>query len=153
MSSDPPSELLSEDCDADELITLEVEAKVSAVARHPSVRAWMRERQRELGAQNGAVMEGRDIGTVVFTDAPVKLFLRADQGLRADRRAEERTTHADDAEQLVSSLKGRDARDARTTPLEPAPAAQVIDTSSLSAEATVDQALAIVRELAPWLAP
>jgi len=132
-----------------DLTTLEVEAVVSAVARHPGVRAALRARQRELGL-GGAVMEGRDIGAVVFPDAPVKLFLVAGPRERAERRAEERGL---DEGALERVLHGRDASDARTSPLVPAVGAVVIDTGALGIERTLEEAVRIVLELAPELTP
>jgi cytidylate kinase len=128
----------------EELTSPTVESTVSAVARHPEVRRWMRDAQRALG-DDGAVMEGRDIGTVVFPDAEVKLFLRADATARAARRAEERDAGSVDVGEAVHR---RDERDARTTPLEPAPDAIVIDTGDLDIDATLAVARAIVAERA-----
>jgi cytidylate kinase len=127
---------------AEELTSRTVESTVSAVARHPAVRRWMRDAQRALGA-DGAVMEGRDIGTVVFPDADVKLFLRADANARAQRRALERDGGEGDVGQ---AMHRRDERDARTTPLEPASDAVVIDTGDLDIEGTLAVARAIVEE-------
>ena len=84
-----PRELEVEGYDAEDLTSIEVESTVSKVASHAMVRAHMRREQRELGEQH-AVMEGRDIASVVFADAPVKLYLRARPDLRAERRAAER---------------------------------------------------------------
>jgi cytidylate kinase len=118
---------------------------VSAVAKHPAVRAAMRAAQRVLG-EGGAVMEGRDIGTAVFPDAPVKVFLVAEPQERAGRRVEERGSN-----EVAGALHERDRRDARVNPLEPAADAVVIDTSDLDVEATVRAALAIVEQRAPEL--
>jgi CMP/dCMP kinase len=126
-----------------------VEEHVSAVARHPGVRAAMRDAQRALG-EAGAVMEGRDIGSVVVPDAPVKLFLEADADVRAGRRAAERT--ADDRS-TGHALRERDARDATVNRLAPGPDAQVLDTTGLDVAATLGAALEIVRRLAPELIP
>jgi len=128
------------------LTSPEVESTVSTVARHPSVRAWMRDRQRALGA-DGAVMEGRDIATVVFPDAPVKLFLHASRDARGARRATERG--ATDEERVAAALRARDERDAVTNPLEPAPGAVVIDTGTLDIEGTLAEALAAVHRVWP----
>ncbi len=119
----------------------EVEAVVSAVARHPSVRALMRAAQRELGL-GGSVMEGRDIGTVVFPDAPVKIFLSAPEQVRAGRRIAERGGGAD----VARAVGNRDALDARTNPLVPAPDARVIDTTSLSPKEVLAEALRIIED-------
>ncbi len=128
-----------------DLTTPGVESRVSLVARHPVVRSVLRDQQRTLGA-TGAVMEGRDIATVVFPDAPLKLFLRADQMRRVDRRADERDA---DTNVVRDALERRDARDARTTPLEPAPGAIIIDTSDLSIDQTLDEALGAARRVWP----
>jgi cytidylate kinase len=148
---DPPGELEIEGYPPEALATLEVEATVSAVARHPQVRAHLRAAQRELGLVHGAVMEGRDIGAVVFADAPVKLYLVADPAERAERRTDERT--GPDASVVEASMRARDERDARTNPFEPAPGATVIDTTGLGIAETLDMALRVVRETAPWMVP
>ncbi len=145
---DPPGELKVEGYDAEELTSIEVESTVSTTASHAAVRAHMRLEQRELGEMHGAVMEGRDIASVVFVDAPVKLYLQARPELRAQRRAAER---AGDVEHAVRALRERDGRDARTIPHEPAPGATVIDTSDLGPDATLAAAVAAVRERAPEL--
>ena len=119
-----------------------VEAWVSTVASHPQVRSLMREAQRVLGTPD-AVVEGRDIGTVVFPEAPVKLYLTAAPLTREERRVGER----DEGEGSVRrSLRARDALDARVSPFEPAPGAMKIDTGDLSIDRTLERALAIVRE-------
>lgn len=130
---------------SEELESADVEANVSAVARHPAVRAAMRAAQRALG-EEGAVMEGRDIGTAVFPDAPVKVFLIAEPQERAGRRVEERGS-----EEVAGALHERDRRDARANPLVPAEDAVAIDTSDLDVDATVRAALAVVAERAPEL--
>ena len=131
----------------DDLETEDVEAYVSAVAKHPDVRSAMRLAQRDLGA-GGAVMEGRDIGTVVVPDAPVKLFLVAEPRERAGRRVQERGVS-----DVAGALHERDRRDARVNPLEPAADAVVIDTSDLDVDATLQAALDAVAERAPELLP
>jgi cytidylate kinase len=145
---DPPGELVVEGYDLEALTDVEVESMVSQVASHPVVRAYMRREQRELGEAHGAVMEGRDIASVVFADAPVKLYLHARPEVRARRRAAER---AGTSEEIEAALHGRDTRDARTNPHRPAPGAVVIDTSALGTEETLAVALDVVRELAPEL--
>jgi CMP/dCMP kinase len=144
----PPS-LEVEGWPLDRLTTVEVERTVSAVARHPEVRERMRRAQRALG-EHGAVMEGRDIATVVFPDASVKIFLHAEARERGARRADER---AADANEVLDALHERDRRDARTNPLEPAPDAVVLDTSNIDVDAALEAALAIVRRRVPELGP
>jgi cytidylate kinase len=131
----------------EELEGHQVEEHVSAVATHPEVRELMRVAQRSLG-EGGAVMEGRDIGTVVFPDAPAKIFLEADPDRRADRRVLER-----EGDLAARALHERDRRDARVNPFVPAPDAVVIDTSALDVEATLRAALDVLRERAPELLP
>jgi cytidylate kinase len=141
-----PGELQVEGFDDTELVSLDVESSVAVVARHPSVRRWMREEQRRIGRTEGAVMEGRDIGSVVFPDAPVKLYLQAHPDERASRRMGERAT----AEARVAeALHRRDAMDAQTNPFEPSPDAYVIDTSALTIDQTLERALKILKEHAP----
>lgn len=147
--SGEPDELEVEGYAIGELMSIEVESTVSTVASHAPVRAHMRRRQRHLGEARGAVMEGRDIASVVFADAPVKLYLHAPRHLRAARRAGERETAP--VEEVVLALAARDARDARTNPHEPAENAVVLDTSDLDADETLRAALAVVRERAPEL--
>lgn len=131
-----------------DLTSLDVEATVSAVARHPAVREAMRTAQRAIGLGRGAVMEGRDIASVVFPDAPVMLFLVADPGARAARRALERDAGS---ESVGRELQARDAADARTNALVPVSGADVIDTGLLSIEETLEHALRVVARRAPWL--
>jgi cytidylate kinase len=141
-----PPELEVEGWGSDALTAAAVERTVSTVAAHPEVRAPMRVAQRRLG-ETGAVMEGRDIATVVFPDAAVKLYLRADPVQRAARRAAER----DRRRGIEDALHDRDRRDAETNPHEPAPDAVVLDTGLLDAEETLASALAVIRERAPEL--
>ncbi|MEP6758758.1 MAG: (d)CMP kinase [Actinomycetota bacterium] len=146
VTGEQPPELEVEGYPAEALTTREVELTVSRVARHPRVREHMRRQQRALGVA-GAVMEGRDIATAVFPDAPVKLFLRADEAERSARRARERASN--DPREVARALRHRDERDARTNPLEPAPGAVVVDTGALDADAVLAQALLIVRPAWP----
>ena len=122
-----------------------VEEHVSQVAQHPQVRKLMRQAQRALGSPN-AVVEGRDVGTVVFPDAPVKLFLTASADTRIERRAVERGA-ADPT--VGSALHKRDARDAMVNPFEPAPGAEVLDTGHRTVGETLETALAIVHARLP----
>lgn len=126
---------------ADDLVSPEVESRVSRVARHPEVRAVLRDRQRRL-IQGGAVVEGRDIGSVVAPDAEVKLFLQADVDERISRRSAERGAAV---EPVGESLVHRDLADARTSPFVPAADAVELDTTGMDAETVYGTALAIVR--------
>jgi cytidylate kinase len=149
LSSGPEGELLIDGArPSDDLETEDVEAYVSTVAKHSAVRSAMRAAQRSLGEEGGAVMEGRDIGTVVFADAPLKLFLVAEPGERAGRRVDERG-----GMDLAEALHERDRLDAAVNPHVPADDAVVIDTSQLSVEGTLHAALEAVARRAPELLP
>lgn len=128
------------------LMSDRVEGEVSHVARHPEVRTLMREGQRALGLP-GAVVEGRDIGSVVFPDAPLKLFLTAEPDKRGERRAEQRGVT--DADEVEEALLRRDTKDAQVNPFEPAADAIVLDTSDRTVDDTLRQAIAIVHDRMP----
>ncbi len=136
----PPSLLIEGRPPGAQLTGAEVEAIVSAVARHPRVRSVLRAAQRRLGA-GGSVIEGRDIGTVVFPDADVKIFLRADPDERISRRQRERG--APDAA-LGEALARRDSLDARTNPLVPAEDAHLVDTTGRAPADVVAEVLELV---------
>jgi cytidylate kinase len=120
----------------------QIDRVVSTVARHPEVRQVMRDRQRELGLQGDAVIEGRDIGTVVCPDAEVKVYLVADAAERARRRVAERP--AIGAEALATDLRARDQHDAAQ--MQPAPDAEKIDTTEITVEDVVDRIEQLVDE-------
>ena len=124
----------------------DVTLAASQVSMHPAVREIMVARQREMGLRGGVVMEGRDIGTAVFPNADVKVFLDADARIRAERRvAEKGTLTPEDARRTVEDLVARDLRD-RTrpvSPLVPAADAVILDSTDL----TIDEALARVEQL------
>jgi cytidylate kinase len=122
----------------------EIDRVVSSVARHPEVRQVMRDRQRELGTHGDAVIEGRDIGTVVCPEAEVKVYLVADTAERARRRVADRPEIG--AEALATDLRLRDERDAAQ--MQAAPDAQQIDTTDLSIEEVVDRIENLVAERA-----
>jgi cytidylate kinase len=122
----------------------EIDRVVSSVARHPEVRQVMRDRQRELGTHGDAVIEGRDIGTVVCPQAEVKVYLVADTAERARRRVADRPEIG--AEALATDLRLRDERDAAQ--MQAAPDAQQIDTTDLSIEEVVDRIENLVAERA-----
>jgi cytidylate kinase len=118
-----------------------IDRVVPVVARHPAVREVMRDRQRELAELGNAVIEGRDIGTVVAPDAAVKVFLIADPTVRATRRQSERPEIGSDA--LVTDMRRRDEKDAVRT--QQADDAVLIDTTELSVEDVVEQIEGLVR--------
>ena len=124
----------------------DVSEGASRVSVHPKVREWMVARQQEMGAGGGVVMEGRDIGTKVFPDADLKIFLDGDPVVRERRRLLQQKIRDEVAADVAAELRERDKRD-RTraaSPLVVAPGAVVIDTSSLSE----DEVLAQVEKLA-----
>ncbi len=118
----------------------EIDRQVPVVARHPAVREVMRERQRALGAEGNAVIEGRDIGSVVAPGAEVKVFLVADEEERARRRGSERP--GADAEALAADLRARDERDAINT--QPADDAVLLDTTDLDVDEVVERIVELV---------
>ena len=122
-----------------------IDRLVPVVARHPAVRAVMRERQRELAELGDAVIEGRDIGTVVCPDADVKVYLQADRGVREQRRLAERPDIGADA--LATDLRARDESDAAR--MQPAEDALEIDTSDLDVADVVDGIEKLVRARLP----
>jgi cytidylate kinase len=127
----------------------DVTAAASRVSVHPRLREWMVEQQRLLGASGGVVMEGRDIGTVVFPDAEVKIFLDAAPEVRGNRRyrqggpAQTEVTE----EVVIRELKERDARDRgrAESPLRPAEDAVIMDSTAMSLEQVLATAEEIVR--------
>src|SRR5437660_9895338 len=107
----------------------DVTEAASRVSVHPQVRALMVARQREMGTGGGVVMEGRDIGTKVFPDADLKIFLDADPVVREQRRLEQQKIKSPSAQSIAAELRERDKRD-RTranSPLVPASDAVILD--------------------------
>ncbi len=127
----------------------DVTEAASRVSVHPRVRAWMVARQREMGAPGGVIMEGRDIGTKVFPDAEVKIFLEADPNTRVERRLKQRQAKPEQVASVAAELRARDLRDRtrEASPLEPAPDAVTLDSTHLSIEEVVERIAAIVRQL------
>jgi len=125
----------------------DVTAAASQVSVHPHLRAWMVAQQRKLGERGGVVMEGRDIGTAVFPDAEVKIFLDAAPEVRGNRRyrqsspAETPITEA----AIIREMQERDARDRSRaeSPLRPAEDAVILDSTAM----TLDQVLAAAEEI------
>ena len=152
----------------------DVTSAASRISVHPHLRAWMVDQQRALGAEGGVVMEGRDIGTAVFPDAEVKIFLDAAPEVRGNRRfrqtasgaeadtfsppqpppsadAETREQHRLDEEAVIADLRERDRRD-RTraeSPLQPAADAVILDSTAMSLDDVLAAAEAIVRSHLP----
>jgi CMP/dCMP kinase len=130
--------------------TPEVSSASSRIAIIPAVRRAMVAKQREIGDRTSVVMEGRDIGTVVFPDAAVKIFLDADPRERVRRRlADERARGGPVSEgQVAAQMKERDQRDStrRDAPLSQAPDAVYIDSTAMPIEEVEEAILRIVRE-------
>ena len=128
----------------------EVTAAASHVSVHGPVREWMVAAQRALGqaAPSGVVMEGRDIGTVVFPQAPVKIFLDASVEARGDRRFAQQPAAAENKETLLEEMRARDTRDRsrEQSPLKPAADAVILDTTGLSLEQVLQRTEALVSE-------
>jgi CMP/dCMP kinase len=125
----------------------DVTAAASRVSVHPGIRQWMVSMQRQLGANSGVVMEGRDIGTTVFPHAEIKIFLDAAAEVRGQRRYQQDgpgVTHP--PESVLQELRERDRRD-RTraeSPLQPAADAVIIDSTDLSLDQVVARVESII---------
>ena len=128
----------------------DVTAAASRVSVHPHLRVWMVNQQRALGENGGVVMEGRDIGTAVFPDAEVKIFLDAAPEVRGNRRyrqvaSDQREVSPATASGVLAEMRSRDERDRNRaqSPLRPAPDAIILDSTSLS----LDEVLALSEEI------
>ena len=134
------------------LRTPEVSAAASTVSARPEVRAVLlevqREAAREASTQRGAVVEGRDIGTVVLPDAELKIFLSAAPEERARRRAHQ-TGREEELDCIREAMRKRDRQDSEreTSPLKPAPDAVTLDTTSLDLDGVVSRVIELAREL------
>jgi cytidylate kinase len=130
--------------------TPHISTGASRVSRHPEVRKALLGLQRRLGAAGGVVLEGRDIGTVVFPDADVKVFLTASDEARAARRHAElrQAGHEIDIEQVLTEIRERDRVDSQRdiAPMRPAEDAVLLDTSGLSLEAVLDRLERLVKQ-------
>ena len=127
----------------------DVTAAASRVSVHPALRAWMVTQQRKLGERGGVVMEGRDIGTAVFPDAEVKIFLDAAPEVRGNRRFRQRLPEQVKVteESVLKELRERDERDRNRaeSPLRPAEDAVVLDSTAMTLEEVLAAAEDIVR--------
>jgi cytidylate kinase len=126
----------------------DVSEGASRVSVHPKVREWMVAHQREMGAGGGVVMEGRDIGTQVFPNADLKIFLDADPVVREQRRMEQHKIKGEVAANVAAELRERDRRD-RTraaSPLVAANDAVVINSTALSEDEVLAQVEALVKQ-------
>ncbi len=127
----------------------DVTEAASRVSVHPKVRAWMVARQQELGAGGGVVMEGRDIGTVVFPQAELKVFLDADPDARAERRMAQQLAAGTllNAEATAEEMRARDTRDKTrmNSPLAAASDAVHIDTTGLTEDEVLAKLVALAQ--------
>ncbi len=130
----------------------DVTAGASRASVHPLVREWMVVQQRALGAAGGVVMEGRDIGTAVFPDAEVKIFLDAAPEVRGNRRYRQVASNEHEAPHVtegsvLAEMKARDDRDRNRaqSPLQPAPDAIILDSTALSLDEVLARSEEIVR--------
>lgn len=133
-----------------EIRQMEVSNLVSPVSEISKVRRKLVEQQRRLGEGRGVVMDGRDIGTVVFPNAELKIFMTADLEVRAQRRQlelKEKGTHVELAA-VVDNLKNRDVIDSSRvdSPLKKADDAHIVDTTNLTFDEQVDQILKLIEE-------
>jgi len=130
--------------------TEEVGSLASQVAALPAVRTALLQRQRDFRGAPGLIADGRDMGTVVFTGAPVKVFLTASAEERGNRRYKQLTEKGLSASlpALIEDIRARDERDSNraVAPLKPAEDAVVIDSTSMTIEAVCDQVMNLVRE-------
>jgi cytidylate kinase len=143
-----------------ELRDPEVTQAASRVSVHPRIRAWMVGLQRDLGERGNVVMEGRDIGTAVFPDADVKVFLDASPEARSLRRYEQEGTDsagsldstAPEPAAVLEEMRRRDERDRNRaqSPLRPAPDAVIIDSTYLTLDQVTEQVAALI--IARWAA-
>jgi CMP/dCMP kinase len=149
LSFDAGGHLHARDRDvADEIRRPAVSAAVSEVSAHAEVREVLVDEQRRIAAGHDVVMEGRDIGTVVFPDAPVKIYLTADTAARAERRRKELIAEGEhvDRRETQAAIEARDRYDSgrAVAPLRPADDAVALDSTALDIDGMVEAAVAIV---------
>ncbi len=134
----------------DKIRTPEIAAYASAVSAIPEVRTFLLETQRKLAREQGVIMDGRDIGTVILPDADVKLFVVANNHARAKRRLAEFQAKgiAITLEEVLADMENRDRNDStrKTAPLKAAEDAVLLDNSDLTPDETVAAAIAIIEE-------
>lgn len=126
----------------------DVTEAASRVSVHPKVREWMVTRQQEMGAGGGVVMEGRDIGTKVFPNADIKIFLDADPVIREQRRLRQQDLKGTAAELTAVELRLRDKRDRTraTSPLVAAPDALLLDSTTMSEDEVLRRVEEVVQQ-------
>ncbi len=146
-----PTAVILEDEDVSDVVRSESTGELaSQVAVLPGVRQALLGRQRAFAGAPGLVADGRDMGTVVFTDADLKIFLTASAEERADRRYKQLINKGESVSlaALLEDIRARDKRDSEreVAPLKPAADAVIIDSSGLGVEQVFDRVLAVVRE-------
>jgi CMP/dCMP kinase len=128
----------------------DVTAAASQVSVHPAVREWMVARQREMGKSGGVVMEGRDIGTKVFPDADVKIFLDANENVRAERRVRQHLVESDaeQSKRIAEEMRQRDRRDTgrAASPLVAASDAVILDSSHMTLDEVLDSVTRLIEQ-------
>ena len=141
---------IGERCIESEIRSLAVAGKVSPIATVPQVRNYVDKKLREFGQKKRIVMDGRDIGTTVFPDAELKIFMTADPLIRAQRRADEMKTKGMEADlqDVLKNLQERDYIDSHreTSPLTQAPDAVVLDNSHMSMNEQLEWIKGIISE-------
>lgn len=141
---------LNGECVEKEIRTLEVSSFVSQIATVPEIRAFLVEKQRKMGDDKGVVMDGRDIGTVVFPNAELKIFMTASEEVRAQRRYDELVSRGDaiSFNDVLHNVRERDRIDStrEQSPLKQAADAVVIDNSTLTENEVFNQILDLVQE-------
>ena len=137
-------------CIENEIRSLAVAGKVSPIATVPEVRNYVDKKLREFGSRKRIVMDGRDIGTTVFPDAELKIFMTADPLIRAQRRADEMKAKGMDADldEVLKNLQERDYIDSHreTSPLTQAPDAIVLDNSHMNMDDQMEWIKGIISE-------
>ena len=137
-------------CVEDKIRSMEVNQRVSQVSALPAVRNALRSKQRQLGQQKGVVMDGRDIGTAIFPEAELKLFLTANVAVRARRRQSDFKSAGEEVslKEIEENLEQRDFFDTtrKTSPLTKAPDAYEIDTSDITLQQQIEQILRLARK-------
>jgi cytidylate kinase len=133
---------------SDRIREQDVTDAASRVSVHPKVREWMVARQREMGEAGGVVMEGRDIGTKVFPNADVKIFLDAAPEVRGSRRFKQKPDTASEEHAVTKEMRERDERDRTrvSSPLEAASDAVHIDSTHLTLDEVIERAEAVIAE-------
>ena len=141
---------IGERCIENEIRSLAVAGKVSPIATVPEVRNYVDKKLREFGSKKRIVMDGRDIGTTVFPDAELKIFMTADPLIRAQRRADEMKAKGMEADlnEVLKNLQERDYIDSHreTSPLTQAPDAVVLDNSHMSMNEQLEWIKGIISE-------